>query len=337
MSTISASRSPRPRRRPGGRRRPSSPVPVPVPVTAREVLLHGRRVAFLEAGADSGGPVVVLLHGLASSSQTWSAVLPLLGRHAHVIAPDLLGHGRSDKPRAGDYSLGSYAAGLRDLLVALDLDRATVVGHSFGGGVAMQFAYQFPELAERLVLVASGGLGKGVTIALRAATLPGTPVVLRVLSTITPPWLTGLARRVVPALDRPDLVGLATAVGSFTDRGARGAFAQTVRGALDLSGQRLEGIERLYLLADVPVLLVGGSRDPVIPVEHTMDAHDLLPASHLEIFEGAGHFPHAEQPARFADLLVHFLTGTDAARSDLDSLRRRLRASPGPAVGPHHI
>jgi pimeloyl-ACP methyl ester carboxylesterase len=309
----------------------------PVPVAAREITLHGRPVAFLEAGADSGGPVVVLLHGLASSSQTWAGVLPLLGRHAHVIAPDLLGHGRSAKPRSGDYSLGAYAAGVRDLLITLGLDRATVAGHSFGGGVAMQFAYQFPELAQRLVLVSSGGLGRAVNVALRAATLPGTSMVLRALPAITPPWLTRLARRMVPALDRPDLVGMATAVASFTDRGARGAFAQTVRGALNLSGQRLEGTERLYLLADVPVLLVGGSEDSVIPVDHTTSAHDLLPGSHLEIFDGAGHFPHVEQPARFADLVMRFLTGTSAARSDLDSLRRRLQAAPSPATGAHPL
>jgi pimeloyl-ACP methyl ester carboxylesterase len=312
----------------------SAPRPLaPVPVAAREVTLHGLPVAFLEAGADSGGPVVVLLHGLASSSQTWSEVLPLLGRHAHVIAPDLLGHGRSAKPRSGDYSLGAYAAGVRDLLITLELDRATVAGHSFGGGVAMQFAYQFPELAQRLVLVSSGGLGRAVNVALRAATLPGTSMVLRALPAVTPPWLTRLARRMVPALDRPDLAGVATAVASFTDRGARGAFAQTVRGALNLSGQRLEGTERLYLLADVPVLLVGGSADSVIPVEHTVGAHDLLPGSHLEIFDGAGHFPHVEQPGRFADLLMRFLTRTSAAQSDLDSLRRRLQAAPSPAAG----
>lgn len=239
MSTISAPSSLRPLRR--------SSVPLrqayAAPVTRREMLLHGQRVTFLEAGADSGGPVLVLLHGLASSSQTWSSVMPLLGRHAHVIAPDLLGHGQSAKPPTGDYSLGAYAAGLRDLLVMLGLDRATIAGHSFGGGVAMQFAYQFPELTERLVLVASGGLGQGVTIALRAATLPGTPLVLRALATLTPPWLARVvhrAVRAVPVLDGPDLEGLAGAFTSFTDGGARGAFAQTVRGALNWSGQRLE-------------------------------------------------------------------------------------------------
>jgi pimeloyl-ACP methyl ester carboxylesterase len=301
-----------------------------VPVTQREILLHGQHVTFLEAGADCDGPVVVLLHGLASSSQTWSSVLPLLGRHAHVIAPDLLGHGQSAKPRTGDYSLGAYAAGLRDLLVALNLNSATIIGHSFGGGVAMQFAYQFPEMTERLVLEASGGLGQGVTIALRAATLPGTPLVLRALSAITPPWLAKAvhrAVRAVPTLNGPDLDGLASAFTSFTDDGARGAFAQTVRGALNWSGQRLEGTERLYLLADVPVLLVGGNRDSVIPIQHTMSAHNLLPGSRLEIFDGAGHFPHAERPSRFAELLIHFLTSTTASHSDLQSLRRRLQSS----------
>ena len=325
MSTISTANSLHPRRRPGVPTRRASAAPV----TRREMLLHGQRVTFLEAGADTDGPVVVLLHGLASSSQTWSSVLPLLGRHAHVIAPDLLGHGQSAKPLTGDYSLGAYAAGLRDLLVTLGLDRATIAGHSFGGGVAMQFAYQFPELTERLVLVASGGLGQGVTIALRAATLPGTRLVLRAVAALTPPWLArlvGRAARAVPVLDGPDLDGLASAFTSFTDGGARGAFAQTVRGALNWSGQRLEGTERLYLLAEVPVLLVGGSRDSVIPIEHTVAAHDLLPGSSLQIFEGAGHFPHAEQPTRFAQLLTRFLTNTTAAQSDLQSLRRRLQS-----------
>src|SRR5438034_1130402 len=139
----------------------------PVEVAEREILLHGQRVAFLESGVRTRGPVVVLLHGLAGSSSTWRPILPLLGRHAHVIAPDLLGHGRSAKPPGGDYSLGAYAAGVRDLLVILGLDHATVIGHSLGGGVAMQFAYQFPELTERLVLVASGGLGRDLTPVLR--------------------------------------------------------------------------------------------------------------------------------------------------------------------------
>lgn len=254
-----------------------------------------------------------------------------------MIAPDLLGHGQSAKPPRADYSLGAYAAGLRDLLVALDLDRATVVGHSFGGGVGMQFVYQFPEFTERLVLVASGGLGQGVSVALRAATLPGTALVLQLTSAITPSWLARLAQRVVralPVVSGPEIDGLAAAFASFADRGARAAFAHTVSGALNWSGQRLEGTERLYLLAEVPVLLVGGARDSVIPVVHTVTAHDLIPCSRLEIFEKAGHFPHEDQPQRFADRLHDFLATTTPARADRQALRRQLLGHPVPgAVG----
>ena len=313
--------------------RRSHPTPVgrsrrqPATVTQREIGLHGRPVTYLEAGADTGGPVVVLLHGLASSSQTWATVLPLLGTDAHVIAPDLLGHGLSAKPRSGDYSLGAYAAGLRDLLVALDLPRATVVGHSFGGGVAMQFAYQFPELTQRLVLVASGGLGHDVTLVLRAATLPGTALALRVAAAITPDWLTKLALRLVrkvPTVSPAEIDGLADAFDALADHDARKAFTDTVRGALNWSGQRLDGTERLYLLADTPVLLVAGNRDSVIPFAHTLAAHDVLPGSRLEIFDTSGHFPHVEQPQRFAVLLHEFLTTTRPAEVDVRSMRRQL-------------
>ena len=296
-------------------------------VAQRVIHLHNQRVAFLETGAGSGGPVVVLLHGLASSSTTWADVMPLLGRYVHGIAPDLLGHGLSAKPRSGDYSLGAYAAGLRDLLVALGLDRATIVGHSFGGGVAMQFAYQFPEHTERVALVASGGLGKGVIPALRAATLPGTATALQVLTTITPGWLTRIthrALRALPALAGPDLEGLLSALTSFTDGEARGAFVQTIRAALDRSGQRLAATERLYLLAEVPVLLIAGRRDPVIPVAHTTGAHDRLPASRLEVFDRAGHFPHVDDPVRFAHVLYDFVATTTADHAGLNTLRHRL-------------
>ncbi len=311
------------RRRRERRRRAADPT-----VVRRELTLHGQPVTFSEAGADRGGPVLVLLHGLASSSQTWDPVLPLLGRVAHVIAPDLLGHGRSAKPRSGDYSLGAYAAGLRDLLVALGLDRTTIVGHSFGGGVAMQFAYQFPELTDRLVLVSSGGLGPEVSLALRAASLPGTALVLRLGSALTPSWMGRFvhrALRAAPWISGAEVDGLAAALRSFADGGARGAFAQTVRGTLNWSGQRLAGADRFYLLAGVPVLFVAGGRDAVIPVGHTVAAHALIPGSRLELFDGSGHFPHVEHPDRFAAVVAEFLARTVPAHADLESLRARLR------------
>ena len=299
----------------------------PTTVAQHEITLHGQPVTYLETGAHSGGPVVILLHGLASSSQTWATVMPLLGSHAHVIAPDLLGHGLSAKPRSGDYSLGAYAAGLRDLLIALDIPQATIVGHSFGGGVAMQFAYQFPERTERLVLVASGGLGHEVTLALRAATLPGTALALRMAAAVTPDWLAQLGvrlARAMPKVSTAEIDGLVDAFDSFADQGARKAFTHTVRGALNLSGQRLDGTERLYLLADTPLLLVAGNQDSVIPIAHTLAAHDVLPDSRLEIFDDAGHFPHIDQPQRFVHLLHDFLIATAPAEVDAQSIRRQL-------------
>lgn len=290
--------------------------------------MHGERMAFLEAGADSGGQVVVLLHGLASSAVTWMPVVERLGPHVHVIAPDLIGHGRSTKPGGGDYSLGSYASGLRDLLVSLGVDRATIVGHSFGGGVAQQFAYQHPELTERLVLESSGGLGHEVSVALRAATLPGSALALRSLVSMTPAWLGHLARRAARNLrivPRSDLEELAVAIRSFTDPGMRRAFVQTARSAVNWSGQRLDGTYRLYLLAALPVLFIAGTADPVIPVEHTVAAHAQLPDSCLEMFEGSGHFPHTDDPGRFVDLVTDFLRSTTGVRPDLDTLRRQLR------------
>lgn len=307
----------------------AGPGPGEATVTRRVVLLHGQRISFLETGESSGGPVLVLLHGMAGSSRTWRSVLPLLGRHVHVIAPDLLGHGESAKPRSGDYSLGAYACGLRDLLLELDLERVSVGGHSFGGGVGMQFAYQFPELTERLVLASSGGLGTEVNIALRAASLPGTALVLRLLTALAPSWagrLAGQAFRAAPVLPGLDVDVLAHSLASLSDPGAVAAFVQTIRGVLDWSGQRLDGTDRLYLLADVPVLLIGGSDDSYIPTRHTVDAHLALPASRLEIFEGAGHFPHTSHPRLFADTLLDFLATTTPARADRASLRRQLRA-----------
>src|SRR5919108_4080092 len=134
-----------------------------------EIILHGHRVSYRRAG---WGPVVVLIHGITGSSQTWEEVIEPLAEDYTVVAPDLLGHGESAKPR-GDYSLGAYASGIRDLLSALGHERATFVGHSLGGGVAMQLAYQFPEHCERLVLVSSGGLGREITTLLRVANRPG--------------------------------------------------------------------------------------------------------------------------------------------------------------------
>jgi pimeloyl-ACP methyl ester carboxylesterase len=280
-----------------------------------QIYLHGQRFTYLEDGAGPDRPLVVLLHGLAGSSSTWLPVLPLLSEHVHVIAPDLLGHGRSAKPRSGDYSLGAYAASLRDLLLALGHDHATIVGHSFGGGVAMQFAYQFPECTERLVLVASGGLGTEVTLALRAATLPGSTLVLRLLADLTPRpvgrFLHQVLRRTL--LAPTDVDEFTRAITSLADQEARDAFVYATRGVLDISGQRVNATDKLYLTEGTPLMLIGGREDSCIPVEHTIQAHKQLPASRLELFDRSGHFPHADHPYQFAHILLDFLATTQRA------------------------
>jgi pimeloyl-ACP methyl ester carboxylesterase len=265
-----------------------------------ELTLHGNRVRYLIAGS---GPAVVLIHGITSSADTWASAMSGLARGHTVIAPDLLGHGASAKPR-GDYSLGAYASGVRDLLAALGHDRVTVVGHSLGGGVALQFAYQFPERTDRLVLVSSGGLGREVSLLLRAAALPGAELVLPFL---VPSWLV-----------RGFL--------SLADAEARAAFLHTLRAVIDPGGQRVSGNDRLYLAESLPTLLVWGERDPIIPAAHGIAAHEAMPGSRLELFAGGGHFPHLDDPVRFVELLRDFVAGTAPADLDAESLRDRIRA-----------
>jgi pimeloyl-ACP methyl ester carboxylesterase len=278
---------------------------------------------------------VVLLHGIAGTSATWDAVIPRLAEHYDVLAPDLLGHGESAKPR-GDYSLGAYANALRDLLEALGKNRATLVGHSLGGGIAMQFAYQFLGRCERLVLVDSGGLGREVHPLLRAAALPGAELVL--------PWLSTTTSRGVGALVRgmnrlgirpgPDLDETWRSFVSLREPAARRAFIQTVRGVMDLSGQRVIANERLYLAEGLPTLIVWGENDPLIPVRHARASHERIAGSRLEIFPEAGHFPHRDDPERFAKVLADFIRTTRPLHASAKRFGDRLRAGPGAPSAP---
>jgi pimeloyl-ACP methyl ester carboxylesterase len=292
-------------------------------------VLHGHRVSYRTAG--EGGPVVLLIHGIVGCAEQWDQVMPLLAEHYTVVAPDLLGHGKSDKPR-GDYSLGAYAASVRDLLVALGHRRATVVGHSLGGGVAMQFTNEYPPFAERLVLASSGGLGREVHPMLRAATLPGSEIVLPV---IAHQRVHGLAGTVGGLLDRiglragHDLAEMGRGYSSLADADARMAFIHTLRAVLDVGGQRVSATDRLYLAELLPSLVIWGSGDPLIPVEHAYAAHRELPNSRLEIFEGVGHFPQLQEPVRFAHTLIDFIESTEPTQreftdEDFDRMRELL-------------
>jgi pimeloyl-ACP methyl ester carboxylesterase len=294
-------------------------------VRVEEMELHGHRVRYRIGGE---GPAIVLIHGITGSSSTWDQVLPQLARDYTVLAPDLLGHGDSAKPK-GDYSLGAYASGIRDLMIALDMDCATFVGHSLGGGVAMQLAYQFPERLDRLVLVSSGGLGKEVHLMLRLVALPAAEYVLPLL--VAEP-LRNAGEAIAAALGRlglragDDLEEIARGFASLGDMEAREAFVHTARSIIDIEGQRVSAVDRLYLAEDVPTLFIWGENDPIIPAKHGRAAQKEIPGSRLELFPDAGHFPYKSDPLRFVEALGEFISETEPAEIDYDQVRQLVLA-----------
>jgi pimeloyl-ACP methyl ester carboxylesterase len=292
---------------------------------ARTLEVHGRAVSFVEAGE---GPVLLLVHGMAGTSANWGSVIDPLALNRTVIAPDFPGHGASE-PGPGDYSLGGLASGLRDLLLALGHERATLVGHSLGGGVAMQFTYQFPEMVERLVLVSSGGLGPDVSPILRAAALPGADLFITATAGVGQKAGSALGRCLGLLGLRPnaDVAEVARGYATLSDRERRRAFLATLRSVVGTEGQRVAALDRLYLAEALPLLIVWGGNDPIIPVAHGEAAHRALPNSRLEVFEGVGHVPQLERPGRFVAVLERFLAETEPAEFDRDEWRARFRAS----------
>jgi pimeloyl-ACP methyl ester carboxylesterase len=278
--------------------------------------LHGHRVIYRIAGS---GPPVVLIHGMVNSSRHWESVALRLADSYTVIAPDLIGHGDSATPR-GDYSLGAHAASIRDLLTAIGIEKATIVGHSLGGGVAMQFFYQFPQRTERLALVSSGGLGHEVSPLLRGAALPGaTPL----LALATRPRVLAALLNSAERLQRRGsnkavyLRAVARALQPLVEPGAREAFLQTLRSVIDVRGQRVSARDRLYLLIDaMPTLIVWGGRDHTIPLSHGRATHEAVPGSRFEVLPRAAHFPHLEDPEGLAEVLRDFLETTRPAHVD---------------------
>jgi pimeloyl-ACP methyl ester carboxylesterase len=283
--------------------------------------VDGDRVVYRVAGK---GPVLLLVHGLAGSAMTWRHVMAPLAERFTVIAPDLLGQGESDKPRA-EYSLGAHVDTLRDLLDALGHEQATFVGQSLGGGVAMQLAYQFPERCERLVLVNSGGLGREVSVILRLLALPSTEVVFPLACA---PRLRDVASRVGTMLGRAGLRSTPAreemwrSYASLTDAASRHAFFRGLRDVIDWRGQAVSALGRLHHTEKLPTLIIWGARDPFIPVSHAHVAHAAIPGSRLVIFEGVGHYPHCEAPERFVETIVDFIASTEPARLPMRSPNR---------------
>jgi pimeloyl-ACP methyl ester carboxylesterase len=274
--------------------------------------LHGERIAYRDAGA---GEALLLIHGMAGSSATWRAVIPELAKRYRVVAPDLLGHGESAKPR-GDYSLGAFAAWLRDLLDELGIRQATVIGQSLGGGVAMQFTYQHRDYCQRLVLISSGGLGPDLNWILRILSAPGAELVLPVvapqpvlnLGNKLGSWLTSAG------IKSPRTGEMWSAYCSLSDRPTRQAFLRTLRSVVDYRGQAVSALGKIHVSHGLPTLLIWGEQDRIIPVAHGYAAHEAVPGSRLEVLAGVGHFPHVEAPTAVVDILDDFIatTGRDA-------------------------
>jgi pimeloyl-ACP methyl ester carboxylesterase len=271
--------------------------------------LHGDRVAYIDVG--SGDETLLLLHGMAGSSQTWRAIVPQLSKRYRVIAPDLLGHGESAKPRS-DYSLGAFAVSLRDLLDELGITRVTVVGQSLGGGVAMQFVYQHPDYCRRLVLISSGGLGQDVGWTLRLLSAPGAELILPVLA---PPPVVRLGNKVrtwlsAASIQSPRGAEMWSAYASLSDAQTRQAFLRTLRSVVDYRGQAVSALNRMHLTSELPLMIIWGDQDHIIPVEHGHALDELRPGCRLEVLPGVGHFPHVEKPNDVVDLLDDFIGTT---------------------------
>lgn len=279
-------------------------------------VLNGNDYSYLDSGS---GPAVLFIHGLTGSSRNWAHLVNELNGDHRVLAPDLHGHGSSAKPM-GDYSISAHAATLRDLLDQLGVDRVTLVGHSLGGGIAMQFCYLFPQRVERLVLVASGGFGRSVSPLLRSATLPGAEWVLPVIAS---GWVRGPGEAVGRALGKvgwrpsPDVTEAWRGFTSLANADSRRAFLATTRSVIDPGGQTVAANAHLPMALEVPTLVVWGTRDRMIPSGHARAAHEAIPWSRVELFEGAGHYPQLDQPLRFAALMRAFMAQDAAVDGEL--------------------
>ena len=291
---------------------------------SRSVLLHSR-ADIVEAGS---GPVLLLIHGMAGNIGNWHEVIGLLARHHTVVAPDLPGHGAS-APGAGDYSLGALAAGLRDLLVVLGHERATLVGHSLGGGIAMQFAYQFPEITERLVLVSSGGLGPEVALPAAPQALPGADLFIAATAAAGRSVGAALARGLAAAGLRPtaDIAEVARGYAWLAQPGRRAAFLATLRSVIGVGvGARTTPATGSTSPRACPSSSSGARVDPIIPVRHGEHAHQAVLGGAAGDLQPGRPPAAARSAGRFVAALERFLE----QGAEPGAVRRQTMARPVP-------
>lgn len=296
----------------------------------RSAIVNGLRLAWCEAGPEDATETVVLLHGLLESTETWGHVLPLLAREHRVVAVDLLGHGLTSKPLQADYSIPALATHVRDVLAILGIESATIVGHSLGGGVALQMTYLWPELVGRLVLVSSGGLGRstGPLLKLLAAPLPVGMFLDLTVSPRTVGWVQRGMQRFGRHFDDPKITDWLRTAEALADAPSRRAVLRLARGVLGPKGQRVGATDRLHLAGKVPVAIAWGDKDPILPIGHGRRAHAMIPGSRLEIFEGSGHWPHIDDPERLAGIVSDLIATTEPMVQRVEDVIRDLDIVP---------
>ena len=301
-------------------------------ITSEETRVFGHRIRYLTGGA---GEPVLLLHGLADTADAWGRVLPTLATRCRVFAPDLLGCGDSDKP-AVDYSLWAQATYLRHFMDNVGIERAIIVGHSLGGGLALHMYMQYPERVSRLALIASGGMGRDLPLSLRLCTLAGSSPVIgallgsrhqrhpvarvghTVLGRLWPATAAAdRARHTAAAMLSADEALTNAEEAGILERlrepAARAAFLATLRSVGSLRGQRGSALHALSLI-DTPVLLIHGERDATIPVSHGHTALTRLKRGRLSVIPSCGHCPQRETPEQVSSLLLDFFAADEWPR-----------------------
>ena len=271
----------------------------------RHIDVGGLPTRYLTAGT---GPPLVLLHGVGDNALDWQWVVPTLAGNYRLYALDLPGSGGSAKPSA-DYSPAFFTRFVAAFLDALGVDHAAVIGHSLGGLVGLRLALSEPERIAALSLVASGGLGREVTYALRSLALPGYGKLTVAWGKRPPGALQrALGRsallfahpRGVPPIWLKEQYRLARLPGFLE------AQLATLRAQVGLRGQREVLVDQLPHLR-MPTLVVWGTRDRVLPYSQAQVAVSRLKGGSLELIPDCGHLPHVEQPERFVSSLDHFL------------------------------
>jgi len=288
----------------------------PSGISDHSLTVAGVRLHWAEAGPSSGATPLVLLHGLNNSCLSWSRVAPLLAIDRRVLMPDLPGHGQSERPNV-EYTLEWYARVIAAWLEALGLEQVDIVGHSFGGGVAQMLLLRCPERIRRLVLVAAGGLGKGVGRWLRFASLP---YVVEYLGQPFMPLGTHLAlRNVREGVTREDIAQLSRL---NAQPGSARAFARSVRNVINWRGQKHNFFHRAHEIQKLPAMLIlWGERDAIIPIEQGRSFAARLRGAHFKAFQRCGHYPHNEQPELFARTVRAFVDDPSVSAARLRPAR----------------